>query len=126
MADLAKIMDELSALTVMEAADLVKQLEEKWGVEAASGAPMMMAAAGGGDAAAAVEEQTEFDVVLKSGGAQKIKAIKAVRELTGAGLKEAKDMVDGAPTTLKEGVSKDEADAAKAALEEAGAEVELK
>ena len=126
MADLAKIMDELSALTVMEAADLVKQLEEKWGVEAASGAPMMMAAAGGGDAAAAAEEQTEFDVVLKSGGAQKIKAIKAVRELTGAGLKEAKDMVDGAPTTLKEGVSKDEADAAKAALEEAGAEVELK
>jgi large subunit ribosomal protein L7/L12 len=126
MADLAKIMDELSALTVMEAADLVKQLEEKWGVEAASGAPMMMAAAGGGDAAATAEEQTEFDVVLKSGGAQKIKAIKAVRELTGAGLKEAKDMVDGAPTTLKEGVSKDEADAAKAALEEAGAEVELK
>ena len=126
MADLAKIMDELSALTVMEVADLVKQLEEKWGVEAASGAPMMMAAAGGGDAAAAAEEQTEFDVVLKSGGAQKIKAIKAVRELTGAGLKEAKDMVDGAPTTLKEAVSKDEADAAKAALEEAGAEVELK
>jgi large subunit ribosomal protein L7/L12 len=126
MADLAKIIDELSALTVMEAADLVKQLEEKWGVEAASGAPVMMAAAGGGDAAAAAVEQTEFDVVLKSGGGQKIKAIKAVRELTGAGLKEAKDMVDGAPTTLKEGVSKDEAEAAKATLEEAGAEVELK
>jgi large subunit ribosomal protein L7/L12 len=112
MADLAKIIDELSALTVMEAADLVKQLEDKWGVEAASGAPVMMAAAGGGDAAAAAVEQTEFDVVLKSGGGQKIKAIKAVRELTGAGLKEAKDMVDGAPTTLKEGVSKDEAEAA--------------
>ena len=126
MADLAKIIDELSALTVMEAADLVKQLEEKWGVEAASGAPVMMTAAGGGDAAAAAVEQTEFDVVLKSGGGQKIKAIKAVRELTGAGLKEAKDMVDGAPTTLKEGVSKDEAEAAKATLEEAGAEVELK
>jgi large subunit ribosomal protein L7/L12 len=126
MADLAKIIDELSALTVMEAADLVKQLEDKWGVEAASGAPVMMAAAGGGDAAAAAVEQTEFDVVLKSGGGQKIKAIKAVRELTGAGLKEAKDMVDGAPTTLKEGVSKDEAEAAKATLEEAGAEVELK
>ena len=126
MADLAKIIDELSALTVMEAADLVKQLEEKWGVEAASGAPVMMAAAGGGDAAAAAVEQTEFDVVLKSGGGQKIKAIKAVRELTGAGLKEAKDMVEGAPTTLKEGISKDEAEAAKATLEEAGAEVELK
>jgi len=126
MADLAKIIDELSALTVMEAADLVKQLEEKWGVEAASGAPVMMAAAGGGDAGAAAEEQTEFDVVLKSGGGQKIKAIKAVRELTGAGLKEAKDMVEGAPTTLKEGISKDEAEAAKATLEEAGAEVELK
>lgn len=126
MADLAKIIDELSALTVMEAADLVKQLEEKWGVEAASGAPVMMAAAGGGDAAAAAVEQTEFDVVLKSGGGQKIKAIKAVRELTGAGLKEAKDMVESAPTTLKEGISKDEAEAAKATLEEAGAEVELK
>ena len=126
MADLAKIIDELSALTVMEAADLVKQLEEKWGVEAASGAPGMMAAAGGGDAAAAAVEQTEFDVVLKSGGGQKIKAIKAVRELTGAGLKEAKDMVESAPTTLKEGISKDEAEAAKATLEEAGAEVELK
>jgi large subunit ribosomal protein L7/L12 len=126
MADLAKIIDELSALTVMEAADLVKQLEEKWGVEAASGAPVMMAAAGGGDAGAAAEEQTEFDVVLTSGGGQKIKAIKAVRELTGAGLKEAKDMVESAPTTLKEGISKDEAEAAKATLEEAGAEVELK
>lgn len=125
MADLAKLIDELSALTVMEAAGLVKQLEEKWGVEAASGAPVMMAAPAG-DAAAAVEEQTEFDVVLVSGGAQKIKAIKAVRTLTGAGLKEAKEMVDNAPTTLKEAVSKDEADAAKATLEESGAEVKLK
>ena len=110
----------------MEAADLVKQLEEKWGVEAAAGAPVMVAAAGGADAGAAAEEQTEFDVVLKSAGAQKIKAIKAVRELTGAGLKEAKDMVDNAPTTLKEAISKDEAAAAKEALEAAGAEVELK
>jgi large subunit ribosomal protein L7/L12 len=127
MADLAKIIDDLSALTVMEAADLVKQLEEKWGVEAASGAPVMMAAVGGAaDGGAAAEEKTEFDVVLTSAGAQKIKAIKAVRELTGAGLKEAKDMVEGAPTTLKEGISKEEAEAAKAALEEAGAEVELK
>ncbi len=126
MADLAKIIDELSALTVMEAADLVKQLEEKWGVEAAAGAPVMVAAAGGADAGAPAEEQTEFDVVLTSAGAQKIKAIKAVRELTGAGLKEAKDMVESAPTTLKEAVSKDEADAAKEALEAAGAEVELK
>lgn len=127
MADLAKIIDDLSALTVMEAADLVKQLEEKWGVEAASGAPVMMAAVGGGaEGGGAAEEQTEFDVVLTSGGGQKIKAIKAVRELTGAGLKEAKDMVESAPTTLKEAVSKEEAEAAKAALEEAGAEVELK
>ena len=127
MADLAKIIDDLSALTVMEAADLVKQLEEKWGVEAASGAPVMMAAVGGGaEGGAAAEEQTEFDVVLTSGGGQKIKAIKAVRELTGAGLKETKDMVESAPTTLKEAVSKEEAEAAKATLEEAGAEVELK
>jgi large subunit ribosomal protein L7/L12 len=127
MADLAKLIDELSTLTVMEAADLVTQLEDKWGVKAASGAPVMMAAAaGGGDGAAAAEEQTEFDVVLKSAGAQKIKAIKAVRELTGAGLKEAKDMVESAPCKLKEGVSKDEAEAAKASLEEAGAEVEIK
>ena len=126
MADLAKLIDELSELTVMEAADLVKQLEDKWGVEAAAGAPVMVAAAGGADAGAVAEEQTEFDVIIKSAGAQKIKAIKAVRELTGAGLKEAKDMVDNAPTTLKEAVSKDEAAAAKEALEAAGAEVELK
>ena len=125
MADLAKLIDELSELTVMEAADLVKQLEDKWGVKAASGAPVMMAAPAG-DAGAAAEEQTEFDVVLKGAGSQKIKVIKAVRELTGAGLKEAKDMVDGAPTTLKEAISKDEADAAKEALEAVGAEVEVK
>ena len=125
MADLAKLIDELSALTVMEAADLVKQLEDKWGVEAASGGGMMMAAPVG-DGAAVAEEQTEFDVVLMSSGAQKIKAIKAVRALTGAGLKEAKEMVDNATTTLKEAVSKDEAEAAKAALEESGAEVALK
>ena len=127
MADLAKIIDDLSALTVMEAADLVKQLEEKWGVEAASGAPVMMAAVGGAaDGGAAAEEKTEFDVVLTSAGAQKIKAIKAVRELTGAGLKEAKDMVEGAPATVKEGASKDDAEGFKKQLEEAGASVELK
>jgi len=126
MADLAKLIDELSTLTVMEAADLVKQLEDKWGVKAASGAPVMMAAAAGGDAAEAAEEQTEFTVMLKGFGAKKIQVIKAVRELTGAGLKEAKDMVEGAPVAIKEGVSKDDADAAKGKLEDAGAEVEVK
>ncbi|MEE2903562.1 MAG: 50S ribosomal protein L7/L12 [Myxococcota bacterium] len=125
MADLEKIIEDLSALTVVEAADLVKQLEEKWGVEAAKGggAVMMAAPADGGGAAA---EQTEFDVILKAHGSNKIAVIKEVRSLTGLGLKEAKALVDGAPKTLKEGIEKGEAEAIKEALEKAGAEVEIK
>ncbi len=127
MAELAKIIDELSNLTVLEAAELVKELEDKWGVKAAAGGPVMVAAAGGGDAAAAnADEQTEFDVILQSAGAQKIAVIKAVKEACGLGLKEAKAVVDGAPGAVKEQVSKEEAEALKAKLEEAGAEVELK
>jgi large subunit ribosomal protein L7/L12 len=127
MAELAKIIDELSNLTVLEAADLVKELEEKWGVKAAAGGPVMVAAAGGADAGAAnAEEQTEFDVILQSAGSQKIAVIKAVKEACGLGLKEAKAVVDGAPGAVKEQVSKEEAEALKAKLEEAGAEVELK
>ena len=125
MADLAKIVDDLSKLTVLEAAELSKLLEEKWVVSAA--APVAVAAAGGGAAAAApVEEKTEFDVVLADAGAQKINVIKEVRAITGLGLKEAKDMVDGAPQTVKAGVSKDEAAQVKAKLEEQGAAVEVK
>lgn len=125
MADLAKIVDELSALTVLEAAELSKMLEEKWGVSAA--APVAVAAAGGGAAAAApVEEKTEFDVILVDGGANKINAIKEVRAITALGLKEAKDLVEGAPKAVKEGVSKDEAAKLKAQLEAAGAKVEIK
>ena len=123
MADLAKLVDELSALTVMEAADLAKMLEEKWGVSAA--AAVAVAGAAGG-AAAAAEEKTSFDVILKSAGAQKLAVVKLVKELTSLGLKEAKELVDAAPKPLKEGVSKDEANALKAQLEEAGAEVEVK
>jgi large subunit ribosomal protein L7/L12 len=127
MADLAKIVDDLSKLTVLEAAELSKLLEEKWGVSAA--APVAVAAAGaaGGAAAAApVEEKTEFDVVLTDVGAQKINVIKEVRAITGLGLKEAKDLVEGAPKPVKEGVSKADADKFKAQLEAAGAKVELK
>jgi large subunit ribosomal protein L7/L12 len=125
MADLAKIADDLSNLTVLEAAELSKLLEEKWGVSAA--APVAVAAAGGAAApAAAAEEKTEFDVVLADAGAQKINVIKEVRAITGLGLKEAKDLVEGAPKPVKEGVSKDEADKIKAQLEGAGAKVELK
>ena len=124
MADLAKIVDELSKLTVLEAAELSKLLEEKWGVSAA--APMMMAAAGGGAAAAPVEEKTEFTVVLKDAGAQKINVIKEVRAITGLGLKEAKDLVEGAPKDVKVDVPKAEAEGMKKKLEEAGAKVELK
>ena len=125
MADLAKIVDDLSALTVLEAAELSKMLEEKWGVSAA--APVAVAAAGGGAAAAApVEEKTEFDVILLDGGANKINAIKEVRAITALGLKEAKDLVEGAPKAVKEGVSKDEAAKLKAQLEAAGAKVEVK
>ncbi|HZJ12744.1 MAG TPA: 50S ribosomal protein L7/L12 [Methyloceanibacter sp.] len=124
MADLQKIVDQLSDLTVLEAADLAKMLEEKWGVSAA--APVAMMAAGGGAAAAPVEEKTEFDVVLTAVGAQKINVIKEVRAVTSLGLKEAKDLVEGAPKAVKEGVSKDEAEKIKKQLEAAGATVELK
>jgi len=125
MADLAKLVDDLSALTVLEASELSKLLEEKWGVSAA--APVAVAAAGGGAAAAApAEEKDEFDVVLTSAGDQKINVIKEVRGITGLGLKEAKDLVEGAPKAVKEGVNKAEAEDIKAKLEAAGAKVELK
>jgi large subunit ribosomal protein L7/L12 len=124
MADLQKIVDDLSGLTVLEAADLAKMLEEKWGVSAA--APVAMMAGGGGGEAAVVEEKTEFDVVLTAVGAQKINVIKEVRAITGLGLKEAKDLVEGAPKTVKEGVTKEEAAKIKKQLEEAGAKVDLK
>jgi large subunit ribosomal protein L7/L12 len=125
MADLSKIADELSNLTVLEAAELSKLLEEKWGVSAA--APVAVAAVGGGDAgAAAAEEKDSFDVVLAEAGAQKINVIKEVRAITGLGLKEAKDLVEGAPKAVKEGVDKVEAEKLKAQLEGAGAKVELK
>jgi len=125
MADLQKIVDELSTLTVLEAAELAKLLEEKWGVSAAAPVAMMAAAAGGAEAAVA-EEKTEFNVVLTAFGAQKINVIKEVRAITGLGLKEAKDLVEGAPKPVKEGVNKDEAEKIKKQLEDAGATVELK
>ncbi len=120
------LLKELSAKPIMEVVELVKMLEEEWGVSAA--APVAVAAAGaaGGEAAAAAEEKDEFDVVLKSFGGNKVAVIKAVRGITGLGLKEAKDAVEGAPSTIKEGASKDEAEDFKKQLEEAGAEVELK
>jgi large subunit ribosomal protein L7/L12 len=124
MADLQRIVDDLSKLTVLEAADLAKMLEEKWGVSAA--AAVAVAAAPGGAAAAPVEEKTEFTAVLAAIGDKKIEVIKEVRALTGLGLKEAKDLVEGAPKPVKEGVSKDEAEKIKAQLEKAGAKVELK
>jgi large subunit ribosomal protein L7/L12 len=124
MADLQSIAENLSSLTVMEAASLVKMLEEKWGVSAA--APVAMAAAGAPAAAAAVEEQTEFEVILKDVGENKINVIKVVREVTSLGLKEAKDVVDGAPRTVKEGVTKDDAEAMKKKFEAVGAKVEIK
>ncbi len=123
MTDLAKIVEDLSNLTVLEAAELSKMLEEKWGVSAA--APVAVAAAGAAPAAAA-EEQTEFEVVLAAAGEKKIEVIKEVRAITGLGLKEAKDLVEGAPKTVKEGASKEEAEKLKAQLEKAGAKVELK
>ena len=126
MADIVKIAEELSNLTVLEAAELATLLEEKWGVSAAA-APMAVAMpAGGGDVGSAAEEQTEFDVVLTAAGASKINVIKEVRAITGLGLKEAKDLVEGAPKAVKEGVSKEEADEIKGKLEEAGATVEVK
>ncbi len=125
MADLNKIVDELSALTVMEAAELVKQLESKWGVSAAAVA-VAAGPAGGGAAAAPAEEKTEFTVVLAKAGDKKIDVIKVVRELTGLGLKEAKDLVEGAPKTLKEGVNKEDSAKMKEKLTAVGATVELK
>ncbi|MFT8369286.1 50S ribosomal protein L7/L12 [Acetobacter papayae] len=124
MADLAKIVDELSALTVLEAAELSKLLEEKWGVSAA--APVAVAAAPAAGAAAAAEEQTEFTVILAAAGEKKINVIKEIRGITGLGLKEAKDLVEGAPKPVKEGVNKEEADKIKKLLEENGATVEVK
>jgi large subunit ribosomal protein L7/L12 len=123
MADLSKIVDELSTLTILEAADLAKMLEEKWGVTAAAAVAV---AAAPGAAAAAVEEKTEFTVVLAAVGDKKIEVIKEVRALTGLGLKEAKDLVEGAPKPVKEGVNKDEANKIKTTLEKVGAKVELK
>jgi large subunit ribosomal protein L7/L12 len=125
MADLTKLVDELSNLTVLEAAELAKLLEEKWGVSAAA-AVAVAAPAGGGGAAAAVEEQTEFTVILAAFGEKKIEVIKEIRGITGLGLKEAKDLVEGAPKPVKEGVSKDEANKLKETLEKAGAKVEIK
>ena len=124
MADLQKIVDELSTLTVLEAADLAKMLEEKWGVTAA--AAVAVAAGPAGAAAAPAEEKTEFTVVLAAAGDKKIEVIKEVRAITALGLKEAKDLVEGAPKTVKEGATKDEAEKIKAQLEKAGAKVELK
>jgi large subunit ribosomal protein L7/L12 len=127
MADLQKLVDELSNLTVMEAAELSKLLEEKWGVSAAAPVAVAAVAAGGGDAGgAAAEEKDEFDVVLAAAGDKKINVIKEVRTITGLGLKEAKDLVEGAPKVVKEGVKKEEAAELKKKLEEAGATVELK
>jgi len=121
-----EILDAIAQMSVMDVVELVKAMEEKFGVSAQAAVAVAPVAAAGGDAGAAAEEQTEFTVVLASSGAEKVKVIKAVRSLTGLGLKEAKDLVDAAPSTLKEGVSKDEAAAAKKELEEAGATVELK
>ena len=126
MADLAKLVDDLSSLTVLEAADLAKMLEERWGVSAAAAVAVAAAPGAGAAAAPAAEEQTEFTVVLAGAGDKKIEVIKEVRAITGLGLKEAKDLVEGAPKPVKEGVNKDEADKVKAQLEKAGAKVELK
>ncbi|HVP59236.1 MAG TPA: 50S ribosomal protein L7/L12 [Myxococcaceae bacterium] len=126
MADLNQIVDSLSSLTVMEAAELVKKLEEKWGVSAAAVAVAAAGAGGGAAAAAPAEEKTEFTVVLANAGANKINVIKEIRAITGLGLKEAKDLVEGAPKTVKEGVNKDDAKKIKDQLTAAGATVEIK
>jgi large subunit ribosomal protein L7/L12 len=126
MADLQQLEDQIVGLSLLDAAQLVKRLEEKLGVSAAAAAPVMMAGGGGGAAAAPAEEKTEFTVVLKEVGANKINVIKAVREVTSLGLKEAKDLVDGAPKNIKEGVTKDEAETIKKKFTEAGATVEVK
>ena len=125
MADIAKIAEDLSNLTVLEAAELATMLEEKWGVSAAA-APMAVAMPTGGDTSGAGDEKTEFDVVLTAAGSSKINVIKEVRTITGLGLKEAKDLVEGAPKAVKEGASKEEAEQIKTKLEEAGATVEVK
>jgi large subunit ribosomal protein L7/L12 len=125
MADIAKIAEDLSNLTVLEAAELATMLEEKWGVSAAA-APMAVAMPTGGDTSGAGDEKTEFDVVLTAAGSSKINVIKEVRTITGLGLKEAKDLVEGAPKAVKEGASKEEAEQIKSKLEEAGATVEVK
>jgi large subunit ribosomal protein L7/L12 len=126
MADIKALGDQLVELTVKEVNELAAYLKETHGIEPAAAAAPVMVAAGGDAGGAAVEEKTSFDVILKNAGAAKLQVVKAVKELTGLGLKEAKDLVDGAPKPVKEGVSKDEADALKKALEEAGAEVEVK
>ena len=126
MADLQKIVDDLSSLTVLEAAELAKLLEETWGVSAAAAVAVAGPAGAGGAAAAPAEEKTEFTVVLAAAGDKKIEVIKEVRAITGLGLKEAKDLVEGAPKPVKEGVNKEEADKIKGQLEKAGAKVELK
>lgn len=126
MADLSRLVDELSALTVLEAAELSKLLEEKWGVSAAAPVAVAAAPAAGAAAAAPVEEQTEFTVILAKAGEKKINVIKEIRTITGLGLKEAKDLVEGAPKTVKEGVNKDEAAKIRKVLEEQGASVEIK
>jgi len=126
MADLTKLVDELSTLTVLEAAELSKLLEEKWGVSAAAPVAVAAAPVGGGAAAAPVEEQTEFTVILAKAGDKKINVIKEIRTITGLGLKEAKDLVEGAQKTVKEAVNKDEAEKIKKVLEEQGASVEIK
>jgi len=126
MADLKAFAEQLVNLTVKEVNELAAILKDEYGIEPAAAAPVMVASAGGGDAAPVVEEKTAFDVILKSGGAAKLQVVKLVKDLTGLGLKEAKELVDGAPKPLKEGIAKDEAEALKKQLEEAGAEVEIK
>ena len=126
MADIKAIAEELVNLTVKEVNELATVLKDEYGIEPAAAAPVMVAGAAGGGAGAAAEEKTSFDVILKDGGAQKLGVVKVVKEITGLGLKEAKDLVDGAPKPVKEGVSKDEAESIKAKLEEAGASIELK
>ncbi|MCU0324787.1 MAG: 50S ribosomal protein L7/L12 [Spirosomaceae bacterium] len=126
MADLKAFAEQLVNLTVKEVNELAQILKDEYGIEPAAAAPVMVAATGGGDAAEAPAEKTSFDVILKSAGANKLQVVKLVKDLTGLGLKEAKDVVDAAPKPLKEGVAKDEAEALKKSLEEAGAEVEIK
>lgn len=126
MADLKAFAEQLVNLTVKEVSELATILKDEYGIEPAAAAPMMVAGGGGAEAGAAAEEKTSFDVILKSAGASKLAVVKLVKELTGLGLKEAKELVDGAPKALKEGVDKNEADSLKKSLEEAGAEVEVK